>query len=138
LKYFKKDKAFPNEAFIQEALETYFINKGYEIEKYGQIDLLASNSLNNEKWIIEAKGITSQVGLDFNTCIGQIVKSMNIDKINYAIAIPKHIKYKKQCALISNYFREKMNLNFLLVTEFGEVELIRPTEDNDLFFKSLG
>ena len=133
MKHFYKENVFPNEAFIQEALEKYFIGNGYEVDNEQQVDLIAVKS--PETWLIEAKGITSQVGLDFNTCIGQIVKHMDSDSKIYAIAVPMHVKYQKQCSFLSSYFREWVNLNILLVNELGEVQRIRPNEDTDEYWK---
>ena len=124
VKQFKKDKMFPNEAFIQVALEKYFLKLGYEIKSDGQVDILAFKE--NEKWIVEAKGLTSAVGLDFNTCIGQIVKSMDCETTNYAIAIPEHAKYIIQCSKIPSAFRERNNLYFLFVDEKENIRVVEP------------
>lgn len=131
MKYFKKDNIFPNEAFIQKSLEKYFEERGYIIEKDGQVDLIATKG--SDMWIIEAKGMTEQVGLDFNTCIGQLVKSMTSGQNKYAIAIPRHIKYKRQCELLSTYFRELVQLNILVVDSEGKVEIIKHTQSIDEF-----
>lgn len=115
MKQFKKEKVFPNEAFVQAALEKYFLRLGYEVESDGQVDLIATNG--HTRWVVEAKGLTSQVGLDFNTCIGQIVKSMYCEDTNYAIAFPNHVKYEFQCSKIPNIFRMRNNLYLLIVDE---------------------
>lgn len=129
MKQFKNAKIFPNEAFIQAALEKYFSRIGYEVESEGQVDLITVNG--DEKWIIEAKGLTSAVGLDFNTCIGQIVKSMDCETTNYAIAIPEHAKYKIQCSKVPNIFRERNNLHFLIVDEKENVRVVGPKDIMD-------
>ncbi len=41
MKHFKKEKVYPNEAFVQEAIEEYFEKNGYMVEKDEQIDLVA-------------------------------------------------------------------------------------------------
>ena len=38
-KNFKKEKVYPNEAFVQEAIELYFSGKGYVIKTKEQVDL---------------------------------------------------------------------------------------------------
>lgn len=127
MKSFKKDRNYPNEAFIQEAIENFFSNEGFVVEKDGQIDLVAEK--HNEKWIVEAKGITSQITVDFNTCIGQLVKSMSSPTWKYAIAIPHEAKYKVQCMKVPEYFRKNNNLYYILVNEKGQIKMIIPTED---------
>lgn len=57
MKQFKKEKVFPNEAFVQAALEKYFLRLGYEVESDGQVDLIATNG--HARWVVEAKGLTS-------------------------------------------------------------------------------
>ncbi|QRN85831.1 hypothetical protein JR334_00925 [Clostridia bacterium] len=127
MKYFKKEKVYPNEAFIQEAIENYFSNEGFEIQKDGQIDLIAEK--NDEKWIIEAKGMTSQITVDFNTCIGQLVKNMESSTWNYAIAIPYEDKYKVQCMKLPDYFRNNNNLYIIIVNENAQIKVITPTNN---------
>lgn len=127
MKYFKKEKTYPNEAFIQEAIENYFSNEGFVIDTDGQIDLVAEK--NEEKWIIEAKGMTSQITVDFNTCLGQLVKSMEFSTSNYAIAIPCEEKYKVQCMKISEFFRKKNNLFMIIVNENAQINIIMPTDN---------
>ncbi|SHL55523.1 hypothetical protein SAMN02745136_05167 [Anaerocolumna jejuensis DSM 15929] len=125
-KYYKKDNCFPNEIFIQEAIEHYFLGYDFIINASGHVDLIAEKE--NEKWIIEAKGLTSSVGVDFNTCLGQLIKSMKDSKTIYAIAVPKIDSYKRQCEMISDYFRKLVGLHILVVDRTGNVSLILPNQ----------
>ena len=127
MKYFKKDNLYPNEAFIQEAIEKYFSAEGFTIEKDGQIDLVAEK--NDEKWIVEAKGMTSQITVDFNTCIGQLVKSMTSSLWKYAIAIPYESKYRFQCKIVPQNFRLISNLHFIIVNQYAQISIIKPSDD---------
>ncbi len=133
MKHFKKEKVYPNEAYIQEAIENFFTQEGFIIDAEGQIDLIAEK--NDDKWIIEAKGMTSQITVDFNTCIGQLAKSMKSDSYNYGIALPYEDKYKKQCLKLPKYFREKNNLSIIVVNEKQEVIIIGPAESIDKMWK---
>ena len=134
-KNFKKEKVYPNEAFVQEVIELYFSGKGYVIKTKEQADLIAEK--HDEKWIIKAKGMTSAVGLDFNTCLGQLIKSMTTGDQIYAIAIPSHLKYRRQCELLPSYFRELVKLRIILVDECGKVSVIEPQESIEKFFDEL-
>ena len=133
MKYFKKEKVYPNEAFIQEAIENYFSSEGFMIEKDGQIDLVAEK--NDEKWIVEAKGMTSQITVDFNTCLGQLVKSMESSAWNYAIAIPCEDKYKVQCMKLPDYSRKNNNLYIIIVNENAQIKVIMPTNNVEDFWE---
>lgn len=64
---FHKANKFPNEAFVQQAIEAYFSKRGFQIENEGYSDLVCYDVKRGQKWIIEAKGPTSAVGLDFRT-----------------------------------------------------------------------
>lgn len=131
-KLFKKSTNFPNEAFIQDAIEKYFLDNGYSLINNSQIDLIASNE--NETWIIEAKGLTNNIGLDFNTCLGQLAKSMSSPDYIYAIAIPKNIKYKRQCEKLSSYYRKLINLQIIVVDELKNIGIIHSNEEVKDFF----
>ena len=131
-KNFKKEKVYPNEAFVQEAIELYFSEKGYEIKTKEQADLIAEK--HDEKWIIKAKGMTSAVGLDFNTCLGQLIKNMTSEDQIYALAIPSHLKYRRQCELLPDYFRELVKLRIILVDECGKVSVVEPQESIEKYF----
>lgn len=131
MKYFKKENVFPYEAFVQTSIEEYFEKQGYEVEKDGQVDLIAVKG--SDRWVVEAKGITEAIGTDFNTCLGQLVKSMTSRENQYAIAIPKHVKYKRQCSMLSSYFRELVQLHILVIDDQGEVKIIEPTMTIDQF-----
>jgi hypothetical protein len=128
MRTYQKENLFPYEAFIKEAIKRYFEMNGFQVADTGQVDLIAENMSTSEKWVIEAKGMTSAIGLDFNTCLGQLLKSINSDEIHYAIAIPKIEKYKKQCEKISDYVRKKINLNIILVDEKSNIEIIAPAD----------
>ncbi|MBB2482485.1 hypothetical protein H5P36_20140 [Bacillus sp. APMAM] len=70
---FKRGIEFPNEGFVQLVIENFFEAQGFTRLEVKHVDLVCINA-NNEKWIIEAKGDSSSVGVDFNTGLGQILK----------------------------------------------------------------
>lgn len=73
--------------------------------------------------------MTSQVTVDFNTCIGQLVKSMESSNWKYAIAVPCEDKYKVQCMKLPEYFRKNSNLYILIINENAQIKVITPTDD---------
>ena len=127
MKHFKYPKIYPNEAFVQEAIENYFSTAGFEIKESRHIDLVAEKT--NEKWIVEAKGSTSQITVDFNTCLGQLARRMTSPFIKYAIALPYEDNYKHQCTELPDYYRANNNLYIILVAENAQVLIIKPTDD---------
>jgi hypothetical protein len=66
---------FPNEGFVQRAIETFFEGQGYCRKVAKDTDLVCERA--GERWAIEAKGVTASVGLDFRTGLGQLVQRMD-------------------------------------------------------------
>src|SRR5436309_15921785 len=61
---------FPREGFVQAALEQHFA--ACERVEAGWADLACVDE-NGVRWVIEAKGETSDTGLDFRTGLGQLL-----------------------------------------------------------------
>lgn len=93
---FKRGNDFPNEGFIQKSVENYFLKLSYVklSEKY--VDYAGLNPITKEKWMIEAKGESKDIGTDFNTCLGQIIKRMDLRDTKYAIAVPEIRRLRSQ------------------------------------------
>ncbi|MCG7639684.1 hypothetical protein F0261_17915 [Alteromonas sp. 07-89-2] len=128
---YKKEHAFPNESFIQEAIDTYFISAGYIILDDKYTDLVCKHPINGDTWYIEAKGLTSQVGLDFRTCIGQLVQRMKVQSSFYAIALPNIEKFREQALLVAPYVRESLNLHWIFVHENQSLTVLSPSQTLD-------
>ncbi len=126
---FQRGLEFPHEGFVQKAIENFFSGQGYFIVEEGYADLVCICDSNCRKWIIEAKGKTTAIGLDFRTGIGQLVQRMNEQGINYAIAVPEIDQFIMQCSKISKWVRELLNIHFILVDEQSNVRIILPHED---------
>ncbi len=125
VKGYKLKHEFPNESYIQESLESHFTILGFRLIKEKTIDLKCIHPDSNETWIIEIKGKTSQIGLDFRTCLGQIILQMNNDNYTYAIAMPDIEQYRKQILNVPIMITNKLNLNWILVQENGFVNIMR-------------
>lgn len=74
---YQRGVEFPHEGFVQSAIETYFTSKKYTILEEDYSDLVCINEQDNDKWVIEAKGKTSAIGLDFRTGLGQLIQRMD-------------------------------------------------------------
>lgn len=121
---FKRKHEFPNESFIQERIEKYFHSRGFDLLDPGFADLKCIHSESREVWLIEAKGKTSQMGLDFRTCLGQIIQRMESPEWIYAIALPNLPQYLKQCEQVSVWVRHLIKLNWIFVSEDGSVRVV--------------
>lgn len=92
---FPRGNEFPNEGFVQQAIETYFTSLGYELLEEGFIDLACRHPETGHRWIVEAKGHSSSVGVDFNTCLGQILKRMGDEEsAAFGVAMPATQQYR--------------------------------------------
>lgn len=74
---FPRGEAYPNEVFVQQAIEHHFVALGFRPEPAGFIDYVCVHPQTGERWVVEAKGKTTSVGLDFRTCLGQVVQRMD-------------------------------------------------------------
>jgi hypothetical protein len=117
---------FPNEGFVQLAIERYFLDLGFTLDTGTHIDLLCTRPRTNETWHIEAKGETAQIGLDFRTCLGQLLQRMDAERACYGIAVPDLPAYRRQTAQLSGWVVEKLGLHWLFVSHDGTVEVIAP------------
>lgn len=120
---------FPHEGFVQNAIEDYFKDRGYSTLREGNADLVCICENNKSKWIIEAKGETTAVGLDFRTGLGQLVQRMNEQDANYAIAVPETAQFIKQCSVISKWVRVSINIHIIFVDIQGNIRIVYPNED---------
>jgi len=79
--------------------------------------------------MIQVKGKTKAIGVDFNTCLGQIIKNMTNPDHKHAIAFPDINEYWEQVRKIPFWVRKKLNLYVIFVNEFEDVRLIHPNEE---------
>ena len=122
---YKLGSEFPAEFFVQQAVEAHFLSKGFSVDTSTHIDLLCRHSETGELWQIEAKGKTSQPGLDFRTCLGQLLQRMNGDGINYSVAVPRLPQYLAQISQTSSWAAERLNISWVLVDPDGHVSIER-------------
>jgi hypothetical protein len=120
---FKRKHEFPNESFIQEKIEEYFLSRNFELLDPGYADLKCLDKNSQNIWVVEAKGKTAQMGLDFRTCLGQLLQRMEDPDWVYAIAIPDLPQYRKQCQQVPGWVRRLIKLNWIFVTEDGSVSV---------------
>lgn len=124
---FQRGLNFPHEGFVQGAIEKYFNEQGYRQIKEEHSDLVCVRE--ETKWVVEAKGVTTDIGLDFRTGLGQLVQRMVEPETNYAIAVPQTPQFMKQCGQIPKWVRASLNIHFLLINEQGKVQTVSPHED---------
>ena len=116
---------FPHEGFVQSTIEEYFKQRGFMLDVETHADLVCAHL---ERWLIEAKGVTSEVGLDFRTGLGQLLQRMTDQSVQYAMAVPDVEVFLGQCRLVSAWVRERLGLHWLIVGENGSVRKVAPSE----------
>ncbi len=126
---YKKSSDYPNEFFIQKAIEQYFERFGYIKQKVAYSDYVGINPSTNEKWVVEAKGETAAIGLDFRTCLGQVVQRIEESSTNYGVAVPYLKTYINQCNQVKSWVREVLNLHWIFVKEDGSIVIIKPIDE---------
>lgn len=121
-----RDDQFPHERFVQQAIESYFTEQGFVIGKKGYADLVVERD--DERWVIEAKGETQAVGLDFRTGLGQLLQAMDEEDARYALAVPDTSAFRRQMEATPRRVRTLLGLHFLVVGEDGSVEIRLPDD----------
>lgn len=122
---FHNPTVYPYEAFVQEVVQQHFVGRGFAIEHVPPLDLVCRHPTTGERWMIEAKGKTSQPGLDFRTALGQIITAMHDPTVTYAISLPA---YQRLCSGISEHVRRSLQLHWLVVDDAGTVHHVAPDE----------
>ena len=83
------------------------------------IDLDASRG--DERWVIEAKGITAEPTLDFHTMLGQIIFQMHDPLIRYSVALPEGDTYRLRWNRLPDLAKQRLGLTALFVAADGTV-----------------
>ena len=126
---YKRGLEYPNEGFVQNAIEAYFMNLGYTplSEKY--TDYVCIHPETSEKWSIEVKGETKAIGLDFRTCLGQLLQRMSTKEVYYGVAIQDMPAYRQQASQVQPWIRKSLNLHWLYISADEKVDIIGPDDE---------
>lgn len=127
---YKRGVGFPNEGFIQIAIERHFEQCGYTLNTSTKVDLLCVHPNSGEAWHIEAKGMTTEVGLDFRTCLGQLVQRMEHPHVRHGIALPDLQQFRNQAEKVSSWVIEQLGIHWLFVAESGALRIEYPVNDS--------
>lgn len=125
---YQKGYDFPYEGFVQLTIEAHFKSLGFKKTPKGHIDLCCKHPRTSERWIIEAKGKTSAVGLDFRTGIGQLVQAMDHPSTLYGLAVPDIPKFRYQLQQVSDWVREALGIHWLLVSDDVQLIIVKPNQ----------
>jgi len=123
---YKRGLEFPHEGFVQLSLEEHFRSAGFLLTTDSRVDLICSHPDTGESWHIEAKGVTSQVGLDFRTGLGQLVQAMHSQDMKHGIALPDTPAFQAQVAKLSAWVVALLRIHWLFVAQDGSVRVIAP------------
>jgi len=122
----KQPKPFPAEDAVIVGVCAWLTAKACTFEQRSYVDIVAHAPDGGQQWVIEAKGETANSGLDFRTCLGQILPAMRNDGARYTVAVPATPASPTRCAGISDHVRRALGLHWLLVDRGGQVWLIKP------------
>jgi hypothetical protein len=123
---YKRGAAFPAEQFVQESIEAHFASRGYRLEKSKHTDLVCSHPNTGDRWHVEAKGISTAIGLDFRTGLGQLVQRMTDRTTKHGIAVPDIPQFQLQISQMSQWAIDRLGVHWLIVREDRSVEVISP------------
>lgn len=123
MRSFKRGTEWPNEGFVQTAIETFFRSNGFDVEEHKTIDLVCSHPVTGAKWRVEAKGLTTAVGLDFRTGLGQLLQCMAEQDIHYGLAVPDIPQFRRQVQAVPSWVAETLAIHWLYVQADGSVSV---------------
>ena len=127
---YKRGIEFPHEGFVQAAIEQHFERAGYSLDTSTHVDLLCTHPVAGDAWHIEAKGKTTAIGLDFRTCLGQLLQRMSQQHVKHGIALPDMPQYRAQTAQVSPWVADRLGLHWLFVADDGTVSIVCPSKPN--------
>lgn len=128
---FRNGVEFPNEGFVQGALDKHFAALGFTVPGGSRADIDLLNPETGQHWVVEAKGDTKgNAGLDFKTGLGQLLLRMNEHEPEtmYGVALPDTPRFVVLCSKISKRVRLRLNLHCLLVDGDSTIRVISPSE----------
>lgn len=125
---YRRGTEYPNEGFVQQSIEAHFLKAGFRPTSEGTADLTSVHPTTGERWVVEAKGQTADIGLDFRTGLGQILQQMRDETSRYALAVPAIPQFLHQCRKVSPRVRQALPLYWLFVEPDGTVRVCEPSE----------
>ena len=125
---YHRDASFPHEAFVQAAIEHFFVGAGFEPFEASPTDFACKHPSSGQLWYVESKGETKDIGLAFKTGIGQLIVRAKNRHANYAMAVPNIPAFLSQCNQVPSWVREATNLFWLLVSSDSSVRVVKPGE----------
>lgn len=125
---FKRNASFPHEAFVRLAIQTHFNSSGYQRIDVPHSDYACVHPANGVQWVIEAKGETYEIGVDFRSGLGQLVQRATTPNVRYAIALPNIPQFISQCKQVSTWVRVSIGIYWLIVSEDGSVITVPPQD----------
>lgn len=124
---FRNGVEFPNEGFVQFALDRHFAGLGFTEHCGSRADVDLRNPSTGARWVVEAKGDTKQnAGLDFKTGLGQLLLGMSDAEAQYGIAVPDIPRFRALCASFPERVRAGLNIHWLFVGADAHVRVIPP------------
>ena len=99
---------------------------GFVLEPSRSVDLVCTHPSTGERWQIAAKGITTAIGLDFRTGLGQLLQRMSDRNAKHAISVPKIPQYEAQIFQMTPWVVDHLGIHWLLISPDGSVAIIPP------------
>jgi hypothetical protein len=123
---FRLGNELPHEGFVQAALESHF--GSCERQHVGHVDF-ACVDVAGRRWLIEAKGETRDIGLDFRTGLRQLLQGAPSPGWTLALAMPDTPGFARQRNRTPEWIRDALHLHWMLVQDDGSVTVEPPNSD---------
>jgi hypothetical protein len=112
-----------DEAWVVEAFCAYLVGQGWQVTtEVNYADVVATQA--GRTLYAEAKGRTSEPGLDADTMYGQLLRRMGaVDdpSVTYAVVVPASAE--KAARRVPAWVRARLRIDLYFVTDDGQVTL---------------
>lgn len=134
---FKRVTDFPNEGFVDAAVCRWATQQGLAdlvrpptgggpLEGYGRYPDLVAVRPDGRGLVVEVMGGKTAADVDFTEALGQLLKYMDAELADYAIAVPDIPAFHTLVALVPDRVRRLLRMSWLIVDASGQVREIPP------------
>jgi hypothetical protein len=123
---YRRTGEFPEECFVQEVIDGYFSEKGFQRIETHCVDYVCEHRETGERWHIEANGSSAAIGLDFRLSLGQLLRGITHQNTRYALALPDLPQFRNQIKNIEPWVCRVLNLHWIIVDQEGGVTILEP------------
>ena len=130
----KTPKSSVGETEVKSAVLAFFRRQGYKVDPSpdtgpGGYDIVCYHEEKKRWWIIEAKGASGNLSVDFPQCMGQLLLTMHHGQMisaSYGIAVPDTDYFTLRHAALPEQLRSCLQWHWFFVSSLAQVRFVEP------------